>query len=114
MNGVWRWAPSRTMPECHSKSGLDSMNRPFSSSIGSVSAARPRLKGPSPIPMKSCTVFFVVSGCAVKGVSQVLLGVAGDEVEDGSDVGEPRLGVEQGELQVLALAHLGARDDGVT
>src|SRR6478735_293207 len=113
MNGVWRWAPSRNIPECHSKSGLDSRNSPLSSSIGSVRQASPRLNGPRPIPMKS---YGAVRGSAsaVKGLSQVLLGVAGDQIEDGGDVGRGRLGVEQGELQVLAAADLRARHHGLT
>src|SRR5690606_25514550 len=53
------------------------------------------------------------SGSAVKGLSQVLLGVAGDQVEDGSDVGRRGLGVQKGELQVVPPGDLGARDDGV-
>src|SRR5689334_17757993 len=111
MNGVWRWAPSRNMPACHSKSGLDSRKTPFSSAMGSVRQARPRLKGPRPIPTKSYGA--LASGSAVKGLSQVLLGVAGDQVEDGGDVGRGRLGVQQGELQVVAAGHLGARDHRV-
>src|SRR3990170_404862 len=107
MNGVWRWAPSRNMPACHSKLGFDSRKTPSSSSIGSVRQARPRLKGPRPIPMKS-RVFSEASGSADNGLSQVLLGVAGDQIEDGGDVGCLRLGVEQGELQVVAAADLGA------
>src|SRR3954469_11061963 len=101
MNGVWRWAPSRNIPACHSKSGFDSRKTPSSPSIGSVRQARPRLKGPSPMPTKSWGRDGV-SGRAVKGASQVLLGVAGDQVEDGGDVAGRRLGVEQGELQVVA------------
>src|SRR5690606_10923333 len=115
MNGVCRCAPSRNIPACHSKSGLDSRKTPSSSAIGSVRQARPRLKGPSPIPTKSWTVPVVASasGSAVKGLSQVLLGVAGDQVEDGSDVGRRGLGVQKGELQVVPPGDLGARDDGV-
>src|SRR5215475_415467 len=112
MNGVWRWAPSRNIPACHSKPGLDSRKTASSSAMGSVRQARPRLKGPSPIPTRSWVR--LASGSAVKGVSQVLLGVAGDQVEDGGDVGRCRLGVEQGELEVVAAADLGARDHGVT
>src|SRR5690606_37177718 len=92
--GVWRWAPSRNIPECQAKSGLDSRKTPVSSSMGSVRQARPRLKGPSPIPAKSRTVSGA-SASAVKGLSQVLLGVAGDQIEDGADVGRRGLGVEQ-------------------
>src|SRR5215468_10763517 len=101
MNGVWRWAPSRNIPACHSKFGLDSRKTPSSAAIGSVRQARPRLKGPSPIPTKSYALA-VASGSAVKGLSQVLLGVAGDQIEHGGDVVRRRLGVEQGELQVVA------------
>jgi len=53
MNGVCRWAPSRNIPACQAKSGLDSRKTPFSSAMGSVRQARPRLKGPRPIPTKS-------------------------------------------------------------
>src|SRR5690242_11792068 len=112
MNGVWRRAPSRNIPACHSKSGLESRKIPCRPAMGSVRQARPRLKGPSPIPTKSWAG--PASGRAVKGLSQVLLGVAGDQVEDGGDVGRPCLGVEQGELQVVTAADPGARDHGVT
>ncbi len=40
--------------------------------------------------------------------------MAGDQIEDGRDVGGGGLGVEQGEPQVLAVAHLGAGHHGVT
>src|SRR5690349_10824256 len=115
MNGVWRWAPSRNMPACHSKSGFDSRKTPSSSAMGSVRQARPRLKGPSPMPTKSWVeeAGDGLSGRAVKGLSQVLLGVAGDQVEDDGHVLDRRLGVEQGELQVVAALDLRARDDRV-
>src|SRR5207248_3252703 len=93
----------------------DSRKTPSSSAMGSVRQARPRLKGPSPIPTKSCVAEtgVEVSGRAVKGLSQVLLGVAGDQVEDGGDVVRRGLGVEQGELEVVTAAHRGARDHRV-
>src|SRR5882757_8609135 len=120
MKGVWRVLPSRKIPECQSKSGLLSRNTPASPSIGSVRQARPRLNGPRPIAMKSRSARS--AGCARswsdsgsrgvdKSVSQVLVGVLGEQVEDGGDVGGRGPGVEQGEFQVVAAAHLGARDD---
>ncbi len=61
------------------------------------------------MPMKSWGL--TVDG---KGFSQELLGVCGEEVEDGRDVGRRGLRVEEGELQVLAAVHLGAGHDGLT
>src|SRR5690349_2980208 len=99
MNGVWRWAPSRNMPECQSKSGFVSRKSASISSSGSARQASPRLNGPRPMPSRSSgsaeseAVRDDRSRGVDKGLSQVLLGVAGYEVEDGGDVGRLRLGV---------------------
>ncbi|MNR03892.1 hypothetical protein D3C85_1198110 [compost metagenome] len=53
IKGTCKVAESSIRPGCQSNAGERSRNKADSPSTGSINAARPKLKGPIPIPMIS-------------------------------------------------------------